>query len=76
MKKYPYKSKEKLISIIKELYPNKKPSLNNLAINLNIAVSTIGQAINEFGLRDLISWSFGKEEKEVREYCHSLTILF
>lgn len=70
--KYPYKSKEKLISIIKELYPNKKPSLNNLAINLNIAVSTIGQAINEFGLRDLISWNFGKEEKEVREYCHSL----
>lgn len=74
--KYPYKSKEKLISIIRELYPNKKPSLDDLAINLNIAVSTIGQAINKFGLRDLISWSFGKEEKEVRDYCLCLNSSF
>lgn len=68
--KYPYKSKEKLISIIESFL--KKPSLDDLAIKLNIAVSTIGQAINKFNLRHLIYWNFGKEEEEVRVYCKSI----
>lgn len=69
-KKYPYKSREKLISIIESF--SEKPSLDDLAIKLNIAVSTIGQAINKFNLRHLIYWNFGKEEEEVRIYCKSI----
>jgi DNA-directed RNA polymerase subunit H (RpoH/RPB5) len=70
----PWKIKESLISYIQENFKNKKPNLTELSKALDIAPSTIGQKINEFGLREYISYSYNNLESEIREYVNNLNI--
>ena len=70
----PWKSKESLISCITRHFTDKKPTLTELAENLNIGLSTIGHKINEFNLRDYISYSFTNLENEIKEYINNLNV--
>ena len=70
IKKYPYKSKEEFIKIIKNNFPSKKPTLQELSETLNIAVSTVGQSIHNLELEDFISFypTATLQEKEIFNY--------
>ena len=70
----PWKSKESLISYIQKNFKDKKPNLTELSKALNIAPSTIGHKINEFELREYISYSYNNLESEIREYVNNLNI--
>jgi hypothetical protein len=72
--KLPYLNKESLISYIQDNFKDKKPSLQEVADSLNIAVSTIGQKINEFELREYISYSYCGLENQIKDYIKSLNV--
>ena len=73
----PYKSKCNLQKYIQENF-KEKPTLQELAKSLNIAICTIGHKINEFCLRDYIKYypdNFNKEQ-DLRNYIYSLNNSF
>ena len=74
-KNLPFLDKEKLISYINNFF-KEKPSLEELANSLNISPSHIGHKINEFNLREYISYSCNKLENEVKKYINTLNISF
>ena len=67
----PWCSKENLIKYIQKNF-KEKPTLNKVAKSLNLADCTLGHKINEFGLRDYISYSYLGKETELKEYIESL----
>ena len=71
-KNLPYLNKNTIISYIQENFKDKKPTLQELADSLNIAPCTIGQKINEFELKDYISYSFNGLENQIKNYISKL----
>ena len=70
----PWKSREALVFYINKYFFNKKPTLQELAKSLNIAISTIGHKINEFNLREYISYSLDGLENQIKDFINSLNI--
>jgi hypothetical protein len=70
----PYKNKILLEKYIKYYFPNNKPSLEDLSKVLEIAPSTISHKINEFNLRNYISYSYKGLEKEIKDYLCTLEL--
>lgn len=62
----PYKSKETLIKFIKDNFGSRKPTINELASKMKMSPSRIGKSINEFNLRDKISYYENYEEASLR----------
>lgn len=65
----PWKTKEGIEKYIKENF-NKNPTLSELSLKLGIHSTTLGQYIDKFNLKDLISYypSFSIEETEIVKY--------
>lgn len=68
-----WKSKEKLENYIKNNF-SEKVTLTKLADNFGIALSTIGQKINEFGLEKYISYSYDNQEIILKKYLKQFNI--
>ena len=64
----PYKSKERLIKFIKDNFESKKPTINELASKMKMSPSRIGKSINEFNLREKISYCENHEEASLRVF--------
>ena len=73
---FPWKSKENLIKYIQDNFKDKKPTLKELADLLNIAICTISQKINEFELREYISYYPSNKENILKNYIKELNITF
>jgi hypothetical protein len=66
----PWKKEETLKIFIEYTFGKKKPTIQELADNLGISRSTIGQYINNFNLRNLIQYyPESIQEKEIRNFC-------
>ena len=72
----PWKSKEKLENYLKHNFGNKKPSLQEVAKSLNLAICTIGRVINEFNLRTYISYYENYGENSLREFISQFIEVF
>ena len=68
----PYLNKNNLIKYIQENFKDKKPTLTELAKSLNISSCTVGRQINEFNLRDYISYSYCGLEDEILKFFKDL----
>lgn len=69
----PWKTKEGLVIFIKNHFLN-KPTLKELAKELNISIVYTGQQIQKFNLQNYIEYcpTESSFEKELRDYCFSL----
>ena len=67
----PWKNKDTLLQYIKENFLE-KPTLQELADSLNINVTTAGQKIKEFSLRDYIQYYPNLQEDSLRNYVDTL----
>jgi hypothetical protein len=67
---FPYKSKAGILNIIKTKF-TKKPTLRELAKELDISVVYTGQQIQKFNLKEYIEYCPTESlfEKELRDYC-------
>ena len=70
----PWMHKESLKEYIQLYFKDNKVTLSDLSKSLNIAISTIGQKINEFGLREYISYSLDGLENQIKDYIESLNV--
>ena len=61
----PWKTKELLCDFIDNNFQNIKPTLSEIAKSLKVSVTTIGNAINDFSLRDKINYFEWEQEKEL-----------
>ena len=66
----PWRNKEILENILKQ--NKEKITIEELAKQLDCSVSHLGHKINEFGLRNYISYSYSGKETELKEYIESL----
>ena len=73
-KNLPWMFKDSLKEYIIESFKDNKPTLTELAKSLNIAISTIGHKINEFDLKDYISYSYCGLENQIKDYIEYLNI--
>ena len=64
----PWNSKGELLKYIKKTFKNKKPTLKELADSLNIGLSHIGHRINQFNLRDSLTYYESYEESTLRSF--------
>ena len=67
----PWKNKDTLLQYIKDNF-EEKPTLKELADSLNINITTVGQKINEFCLRDYIQYYPNLQEDSLRNYINIL----
>ena len=75
-KKLPYYFKEGLKEYIETNFKDKKPTLTELASSLNISISHIGHKINEFDLRDYISYTYTGLENQIKDFLKELNTEF
>ena len=68
----PWKNKEFLENYLKTKF-NKKPSLQEVSKSLGLAICTLGRKINEFGLRDYISYFQNYQENSIRDFIKQYT---
>ena len=68
----PYYSKENLKKYIQENFKDKKPTLTELSESLKISKSRIGNSINNFNLKEYISYDFKISEDKIYQFIKSL----
>ena len=70
----PWISKINLENYIKENFKDKKPSLQDISIKLNISLTTIARKINEYNLNNYIHYYYTERENDLNNFINQYTI--
>jgi hypothetical protein len=70
--KLPWRNKEDYKNFILNNFPNKKPTIIELAQKLGISRQEAGRNIIDYNLQNYIHYNYGKSENELKQYIQNL----